>query len=329
MPLRSSRFSLPSLRVLLTVAHLFWPGALLAGRLPPGAALTLTHPDDYFGPSQVGAYQSSTDGFSTKTYWIEGPKGLILIDTQFLLSAAKEAVEWAEQATGKRVVLAVVLHPNPDKFNGTAVLKKRGIRVITSEQVRALIPAVHEQRKRAFYDRYQPDYPADLTLPDSFGDKTTEIAAAGTRIKLHVLGPGCSEAHVVVEWEKNLFVGDLVANGGHLWLELGRTEDWKRRMEDLLALKPDHIHPGRGPSGDDRLLRQTTAYLTQVETLLRAERPSLAADGSLPPSAQASLDRVQAQLEARYPGHRFALFAQFGLAAIWRRLVPAAAPAIK
>jgi glyoxylase-like metal-dependent hydrolase (beta-lactamase superfamily II) len=237
--------------VLKLVLALSGVAAAAPGRMPSGAVVTLTHPDEFYGDSRVGTYVSSTWGFSTTSYWIEGPRGLVLIDTQFLPSATAEALAWAEQATGKKVVLAVVLHANPDKFNGTAVLKKRGIRVVTSAQVRALIPAVHEKRKKAFFERYQPDYPAEVTLPDSFGDKTTELEAAGTRIKLHVPGPGCSEAHVAVEWEKHLFVGDLVASGAHSWLEIGKTDEWLKRLEELSALQPDFVHPGRGPSGDE------------------------------------------------------------------------------
>ena len=102
---------------------------------------------------RVGRYTSIPWGFSTASYWIEGPEGVVLIDTQFLPSAAEEALTIAEQVTGKKVVMAVVLHANPDKFNGTAVYQARGIDVVTSAQVLALIPGIHEKRTRAFYDR--------------------------------------------------------------------------------------------------------------------------------------------------------------------------------
>lgn len=296
-----------------------------SGRMPSGAVVTLIHPDEFYGDSRVGTYVSSTWGFSTTSYWIEGPKGLILIDTQFLPSATAEVLAWAEQATGKKVVLAVVLHANPDKFNGTAVLKKRGIRVVTSAQVRALIPAVHEKRKKAFFERYQPDYPAEVTLPDSFGDKTTELEAAGTKIKLHVLGAGCSEAHVAVEWEKHLFVGDLVAGGAHSWLEIGKTDEWLKRLEELQALQPDFVHPGRGPSGDERLLRQEAAYLKDVIAAVAAEKPRPLAGDKLDAAAEQALERIQKKLEARYLGYRFAVFLELGLPAEWRRQAALAA----
>ncbi len=300
-------------------------GVSSGGKLPRDAQVVLHHADEFYGDGRVGAYVSTAWGFSTSTYWIEGPTGLILIDTQFLPSAAAEAVTWAEQVTGKKVKLAVVLHANPDKFNGTATLKKRGIKVVTSEQVRALIPGVHAIRLKAFYDRYQPDYPQEFTLPDSFGDKTTELAAGGVTIKAHVLGAGCSDAHVAVEFEGHLFVGDLVGSGAHSWLELGHTDEWLKRLDELKALKPEFVHPGRGPSGDARLLLQEENYLKFVIAAVAAEKPTAqaATNGQLAPA----LARVRTKIDERFVGYRFGVFLDIGLPAEWRRQVQALAPA--
>lgn len=291
-------------------------------QLPVGAQVVLSHEDTFAGDRRVGAYVSSSDGFSTVSYWIEGPTGLILIDTQFLLSAAEEALNWAEQATGKKVELAIVLHANPDKFNGTGVLKKRGIRVVTSSQVRALMPAVAEQRLRSFYERYKPDYPKELTLPDSFGDKTTELTAGGVTVKAHVLGPGCSDAHVAVEFDGHLFVGDLVASGSHSWLELGHTDQWLKRIDELWELSPRFIHPGRGPSGDRRLLRQEEDYLKSVIATVAAEHPrakSVLPGEKLDAAGEAAVERIKNKLGERYLGYRFDVFLDIGIPAEFRR----------
>ncbi len=63
-------------------------------------------------------------------------------------------------------------------------------------------------------------------MPESFGAATTELSAGGVTVKAHVMGPGCSESHVVVEYEGHLFPGDMVANDAHSWLEIGRTDEW-------------------------------------------------------------------------------------------------------
>ncbi len=113
----------------------------IAADLPEDATIQIS-----YGDRRVGTIVSAPRSFSTNAFWIEGPNGLILIDTMFLLSDAEEALDFAEKATGKKVVMAIILHPNPDKFNGTQVLQKRGIKVLTSSQVLKLIPSIHKDR---------------------------------------------------------------------------------------------------------------------------------------------------------------------------------------
>lgn len=264
------------------------------------------------GDGRVGQYVSSGWGFATSTFWIEGPAGVVLIDAQFLPSAAEEAIVAAERVTRKKVVAAIVLHPNPDKFNGTATLQARGIEVLTSQQVLDRIPAVFEQRTAAFGERYRPDWPEATPRPDSFGDTTTTLALAGLKLTAHVLGAGCSEAHVAVSWEGHLFVGDLVANGSHAWLEIGRTDAWLERLAELEALAPRYVHPGRGRSGGPQLLKAQREYLQTVIDLVAAEKPVM------PPDPTA-LARVRATLERKYPGYRFPVFLEIGLPAEWER----------
>jgi glyoxylase-like metal-dependent hydrolase (beta-lactamase superfamily II) len=263
---------------------------------------------------RVGTFVSSRWTFATASYWIEGPTGLVLIDTQFLPAVGVEAVERAEQATGKKVVAAIVLHPNPDKFNGTAALQARGIEVLTSQQVAARIPAVHVKRLAAFGERYAPDYPSDAARPAVFGDHTTTLSLAGLQLRAHVLGAGCSEAHVAIEFDGHLFVGDLVSNKGHSWLELGLVDEWLQRIAELRALSPRHVHPGRGASGGPELLDRQEEYLQTVRAIVAAEKPTVVDD-------EAGIERATEKILARYPEHEWAVFLRMGVPAVWNRRV--------
>ena len=227
------------------------------------------------GDSRVGSYISSWKGFRTSSYWIEGPTGLILIDTQFLPSAAEEFLNLAEKWTGKKAVLAIVLHPNPDKFNGTAVFQKRGVRVVTSEQVLAKIPEVHQLRTKWFYDDFKPDYPIAEPRPESFGSHTADLTAGGITVKAHVLGAGCSDAHVVVEYEGHFFVGDLITQGFHSWLELGLLDEWLKRLAEIRTFQLKWVHTGRGGSGDADLIDRQEEYLKTVLQVVRKRRPRM------------------------------------------------------
>lgn len=273
----------------------------------------------------VGTYVSIPWGFSTTSYVLEGPEGLVAIDTQFLPSAAEEMIALAEAATKKKFVLAVVLHANPDKFNGTATFQKHGVKVVTSAQVKELLPSIHEMRTRSFYERYKPDYPSVLPAPDVFGDKTTELKAGGLTLKLHVMGAGCSESHVVVEHDHGIFVGDLVANKAHSWLEIGKTDEWLKRIDEMKKLKPSRVYPGRGLPGDAKLLDDEKSYLEKVIQLVAAAKPKM------PIPKDGSLERVEQAVIAAYPSYDFPVFLKIGLPAEWERQArgPAAANAKK
>ena len=264
----------------------------------------------------VHEYVSHPRSFSTSSYWIEGPSGLVMIDTQFLPSACAESLALAEARTGQRVELAIVTHANPDKFNGTAVLQERGIEVVTSAQVLALLPAVHEKRVRAFYDRYAPDYPKALPQPTSFGAVHRELEAAGLKLGVHVLGAGCSEAHVVVTWDDHAFVGDLVAIRAHSWLEIGKPDAWRERIAEIERLGVQRIHCGRSGSGGPEVLAAESDYLAFVRELVAAEHPQ----GEPDPAVVAKLEQA---VIARYPEHRFAVFLKMGIPAVWRALASA------
>jgi glyoxylase-like metal-dependent hydrolase (beta-lactamase superfamily II) len=267
------------------------------------------------GDGRVGMYTSTWQGFRTSSYWIEGPEGLILIDSQFLLSAAEEMVNLAEKVTGKKAVLAIVLHPNPDKFNGTSIFQKRGIKVVTSEQVLKQIPAVHKLRTEWFYDRFKPDYPSEEPKPESFGSTTKEISAAGLTVKAHVLGEGASEAHVVVEFEKHVFVGDLVTQGFHSWLELGLLKPWLERISEIEAINPDFVHTGRGGTGDKDTLRREREYLQTVIEIVQAHRPRKGRKLSEKESTQ-----IVDEIVAKYPAYEYRPFVENGIEAVWKNL---------
>lgn len=254
--------------------------------------------------------------FSTTSWAIVGTEGLVLIDTQFLAKDAIAFVEAAEAATGKKARLAVVLHANPDKFNGTAALQARGIRVITSTQVAALIPSVHEKRLAAFGARYAPDYPTVVPVPEAFGEKETVLSEAGVALTLTPVGAGCSAAHVIASFDdgddRHVFAGDLIAQGSHAWLELGESTAWLARLDELSARHPTRVYPGRGLSGDSTLISDQRTY---IESVKAAVKGAVDAGGSDDVVFGAARDGV---LRA-YPDLRFSIFLNIGLPAEIRK----------
>jgi len=128
-----------------------------------------------------------------------------------------------------------------------------------------------------------------------------------------VLGAGVSGAHVVVEWEDHVFVGDLVANGHHGWLELGLTPDWHARLDEIARLGLHHVHPGRGASGGPELLDRQHEYLRTMTDIVTQAEPRL-------PIADGVIAGIDAQVRSRFPDLDHAVFLRVGLPAEYARV---------
>ena len=272
----------------------------------------------------VGTFTSIPWGFDTNSFWIEGPEGVVVIDTQFLPSEAEHLIEVVERETRKKITSAFVLHPNPDKFNGADVFRAHGVKVITSSPVFEQIPAVAEKRRAAFYDRYKPDYPErDPTIDKVFpvtGDGKTplKLRDAGIELEVHTLGRGCSEAHLVITYKGHVFPGDLVANGTHAWLELGYVREWLERIGEMEGMSPTRVHPGRGASGGPELLGTQRRYLQRVLDLVDEAKPTM------PPPAGA-IEGIKARLVSEHPDLGYDVFLR-GLGAVWKHEAAVLAP---
>ena len=131
-------------------------------------------------------------------------------------------------------------------------------------------------------------------------------------VKARVLGTGCSAAHVAVEYGEHLFVGDLVGNGTHAWLEIGEAEAWIARLAELSSPPHRFVHPGRGKSGGPELLTWEHDYLRRVLAEVMQEDPVM------PPPAGA-LDRVKGRILEVYPGLAYDVFLELGLPAVWEK----------
>ncbi len=271
------------------------------------------------------AYTSSPRGFRTRSYLLRGPEGVVIVDTQFLPSAAEELLDFCREHFGAPPTAAFVLHANPDKFNGTATFQRAGVEVLSSPEVIAAIPAVHALRSSWFEARYRPDYPTVLPAPSPLPDGDA-IERGGLRFRLWRIAGATSEAHIVVAQGPHLFSGDLVANGTHAWTELGNLAHWRRVLEhfegqaerfagaERVAGNPPRlwVHPGRGSSGSPALLRTQGEYLLAYEQLLQDQR-------ALGHSAEQARGPFLQALYDRFPALTFRRFAALGFAQSFAR----------
>lgn len=260
----------------------------------------------------IGQFTAPEKAYSSNSFWIEGPLGVVLVGTQFLPSAAIAALEAAEEATGKKVLLAIVLQATPDQFNGVQALTARGIKVVSASQVVAQISAAHHRTWGVFYPRRKPDYPDALVLPEAAWDQTIEFEAAGLAFTAHVFDDASNQSQLVIELDKHLFVGNLVVNQAHIWPP-GMTEQNLSRLDKLRLLAARVIHPGRGRAAPaDVLLNQQVGYLEFVQ---QAVADSHSGGVMTDQDKQAIIARIVTQ----YPDYAFQRFLRYVVPTEWER----------
>lgn len=279
-----------------------------------GSDTPRVEPVSYSNDYQIGRYTAPVKAYSTNSYWIAGPEGVVLIGAQYRPSAALEAVDVAESYSGKKVVLAIVLHPTPDQFNGTQALKDRGIRVVSAQSVIDAIPDAHNKTWPVLYQRMKPDYPDALVLPEAMWTETVEFNAAGLSMKAYVVRGAMSAAHLLIDFDGHLFTGGLISDGAHIWPG-GDTGRWLERLEEIRKfVNPRVIHPGRGHAmaGETLLARQ--------ERYLRVVQKAVADVYSGGEITDQDKKDIKAAIVQQYPDYAFDRFLRYVIPAEWTRL---------
>ena len=103
-----------------------------------------------------------------------------------------------------------------------------------------------------------------------------------------------------------------VASRTHSWLELAQDAEWLKRLDEMRAMHPSVVHPGRGPSGGPELLDRETKYIGDFINAVAMEQPKMPID-------PAGIARAKKRMTDTYPGYDFDVFLDIGLPAEWER----------
>ncbi len=115
----------------------------------------------------IHAYRASEPGLNVNSYLVEGESGVVVVDTNLLVSDI-EALRARLEALKKPLLAVLVTHPRPDHFNGVAALVgAQDVPVYAAASVGRVIEEIAAAKREQWSPTYGAEWPAETYFPDS------------------------------------------------------------------------------------------------------------------------------------------------------------------
>jgi len=197
------------------------------------------------------AYAYTAEG-DPNTGIVIGDNAVMVIDTQATPAMAQDVIRRIREVTDKPIKSVVLSHYHAVRVLGASAYRPEHI--IASHDTYELIAERGEQDKASEIGRFPrlfrdvESVPAGLTWPTITFKGEMTLWLGKLEVKLLQLGRGHTKGDTVV-WlpqDKVLFSGDLVEFDATPYAGDAYFQDWPKTLDNIAALKPRALVPGRG-----------------------------------------------------------------------------------
>ena len=226
------------------------------------------------------AYAYTAEG-DPNTGIVIGDDAVMVIDTQATPVMAQDVIRRIREVTDKPIKYVLLSHYHAVRVLGASAYEPEHI--IASQDTYDLIVERGEQDKASEIGRFPrlfrnvESVPAGLTWPTmTFTGKMT-LCLGKLEVQILQLGRGHTKGDTVV-WlpqDRVLFSGDLVEFDATPYAGDAYFQDWPQTLENLAALQPAKLVPGRGaalqtPEQVRAGLDGTRAFVSELYAAVKA-----------------------------------------------------------
>ncbi|WP_342128478.1 MBL fold metallo-hydrolase [Hydrogenophaga sp. OTU3427] len=200
------------------------------------------------------AYAYTAEG-DPNTGIIIGDDAVMVIDTQATPVMAQDVIRRIREVTDKPIKYVVMSHYHAVRVLGaSAYMAEGGEQIIASRDTYDLVVERGQFDKDSEIGRFPrlfrnvESVPAGLTWPTLTFEGRMSLWLGQLEVQLIQLGRGHTKGDTVV-WipsEKILFSGDLVEFDATPYAGDAYFKDWPQTLDNIAALKPEKLVPGRG-----------------------------------------------------------------------------------
>ena len=226
------------------------------------------------------AYAYTAEG-DPNTGIIVGDDAVLVADTQATPAMAQDVIRRIREVTDKPIKYVVLTHYHAVRVLGASAYQPQ--QILASQDTYDLIVERGEQDKASEIGRFPrlfsnvESVPPGMTWPTmTFTGKMT-LWLGKLEVQLLQLGRGHTKGDTVV-WlpqDRVLLSGDLVEFDATPYAGDAYFKDWPKTLENVAALKPVALVPGRGPAliGEEQVaagLKGTGGFIADVRASVEA-----------------------------------------------------------
>ncbi len=183
-----------------------------------------------------------------------GDDAVLVADTQATPAMAADVIRRIREVTDKPIKYVVLTHYHAVRVLGASAYQPQ--QILASQDTHDLIVERGEQDKASEIGRFPRLFrnvetvPAGLTWPTMTFSGKMSLWLGKVEVQLLQLGRGHTKGDTVV-WlpgEKTLLSGDLVEFDATPYAGDAYFQDWPQTLDNIAALKPQALVPGRGPA---------------------------------------------------------------------------------
>ena len=254
------------------------------------------------------AYAYTAEG-DPNTGIIIGDDAVMVIDTQATPVMAQDVIRRIREITDKPIKYVVMSHYHAVRVLGaSAYMAEGGEQIIASRDTYDLVVERGQFDKDSEIGRFPrlfqnvESIPEGLTWPTMTFEGKMSLWLGKLEVQLIQLGRGHTKGDTVawIPSEKILFSGDLVEFDATPYAGDAYFKDWPQTLDNVAALQPEKLVPGRGAALTTP--EQVQAGLSGTRDFIRDLYQSVQAGAAAGKDLRAVYEETFARLQPKY-GH--------------------------
>jgi len=231
-----------------------------------------------FSKLSDNAYAYTAEG-DPNTGVIIGDDSVLVVDTQATPMMAERVIEKIRGVTDKPVKYVAMTHYHAVRVLGASAYRPEHI--IASKDTYELVVERGEADWKSEFERFPRLFQGHESIPGltwptiTFTGELT-LWMGELEVRFLQLGPGHTKGDTVIWLPKDriLFSGDLLEYGATPYTGDAYLNDWPTTLDNVAALKPKALVPGRGdalttPETIDACISGTRDFVTKMYSLVK------------------------------------------------------------